>query len=138
MSNEAVLIIQQGLPLNITCSDSAGIEKGTLLTLADPFTASANSTKESICAGISATEKINGDGKTKLSVHRSGFFKMTASGSITVGDALISASGLAGTEGNKVETAGVNGEDIVGISMESATDGQTFLMELKPTTINVA
>ena len=137
MTNEAVLIFETGPPIPFTVAD-AGIEMGTLLTMSDPMTAAANSTKESIVGGIAASEKIASDENLKLGVYRQGIFKVTASGSITVGDALISASGAAGSEGNKLETSGTSVEDIVGISLESATDGQTFLMELRPVTINVA
>jgi hypothetical protein len=61
---------------------------------------------------------------------------MTAGGSITVGDALITnaSSGAA----NEVITAGVNAENILGIALETATDTQTLLVMLGPRTINVA
>lgn len=134
MTNEATLVIETQLPIAFTCADGTGIEKGTLLTMSDPMTAAATSTKEAVIAGIAAAEKIASDGNTKLPVYRGGVFKMTASGSITCGDALISSTG--GT--NLVETAGVNGEDIVGIALETATNGETFLMELKPFTMNLA
>lgn len=134
MANEATLVYQFALPVPMTCADGVGIEKGTLLTMSDPMTAAATTAKEAIIAGIAAGEKIASDGLTKIPVYREGIFRMTASGSITIGDALISSTGGA----NEVEAAGVNAEDIVGISLETATDGQTFLVELKPRTINVA
>jgi hypothetical protein len=137
MANEATLIYETGLPIPFTCANATGIEKGTLLTMSDPMTAAACAGDEDIIAGIAATEKIANDGKTKISVYRSGIFKVYASGSITVGDALISASSVTAYR-NYVKSAGVNGEDIVGISLETATDGQTFLMELKPFTMNLA
>ena len=138
MSNEWVLILQDSIPYPFTCANGTTIEKGTLLTMSDPRTAAANSTKESICAGICAVEKIANNGETMVSVHRSGWFKAYCSGSVTIGDALISSSGAAGSEGNKVESAGVNGEDIVAIALETGTDGQQILVELKPFTMNLA
>lgn len=133
MANEHDCLEEWAIPTSFTVADGAGIEKGTLLKLSDPNTAAAQSAKEDIIAGVAAGEKIQSDGNTRLAVWRSGVFKATASGTISVGDALISAA-----TANILETAGVNAEDIVGISRESCTDGQTFMYELKPMTMNLA
>jgi hypothetical protein len=135
MTNEAVLIYETSIPIPFTVADGTGIEKGAILKNADPMTASLAVAKEDIIAGIAASEKIASDGKTKLGVYRSGIFKVLASGTITVGDACITSAVAAG---NIVESAGVNGEDIVGIALETAGDGETFLMELKPFSMNLA
>ena len=134
MANEATLMIETHRPIPFTVADGTGIEKGTILKMTDPMTASAQDGKEDIIAGIAAAEKIASDGVTKLAVYRGGIFKVICSGSITVGDALISSA--AGT--NYVETAGVNAEDIFGIALETATDGETLLVELGPRTCNLA
>lgn len=135
MANEHVLLIENEIPYSMTCADGTGIERGTLLKLTDPNTVAASAAAEDICAGVAAEEKIASDGKTAISVYRGGRFKAVASGSITAGDALITAV-PAGT--NLLAAAGVNSEDIVGISMETVTAGETFEYELKPRTINVA
>ena len=135
MANELVLIHETHVPIPFTVADGTGIEKGSLLKMASPMTASAITTKEDIIAGIAKTEKIANDGNTKLAVYRGGVFKVLISGSVTVGDALIS---VGAAEPNSVETAGVNAEDIVGIALATGTDGQTILMELGPRTNNLA
>lgn len=135
MANEHTLMIETELPIPFTVANGNGIEKGTVLKNADPMTASASTGTEDIVAGIAAEEKIASDGKTTLAVYRRGIFKGTASGSIGVGDAIITA---AGATANLVKTAAVNSEDILGISLETATDGQTFLYELGPRTNNLA
>ena len=135
MTNEAVLIYETSIPIPFTVADGTGIEKGAILKMTDPMTASLAVADEDIIAGIAASEKIASDGKTKLGVYRSGIFKVLGSGNITVGDALIT---VASATGNIVLTAGVNAEDIVGIALETATDGQTLLMELKPFSMNLA
>jgi hypothetical protein len=135
MANEHVLWIETHPPISFTVSDSTGIEQGTLMTLSDPMTVAASAAKEAVTAGVLASEKIASDGILKASVYTRGYFKATASGSITAGDALISTNA---TAPNKLETAGVNAEDIVGRSMEDATDGQTFIYELLPYTSNLA
>jgi hypothetical protein len=135
MANEATLIFELGPAIPFTVADGTGIEEGAILKMTDPFTASLADGDEDVVAGIAASEKIASDGRTKLGVYRRGIFKVYASGSITVGDACITA---AGDETNYVKTAGLNAEDIIGIALETATNGETFLMELMPRTINVA
>lgn len=133
MANEATLYIETGLPIAMTCADGTGIEKGAVLKLTDPFTAIITSAIDDPVAGIAAGEKIASDGQTKIPVYREGIFKMTASGSITAGDA-VRTSEVA----NKVCTAAINSENILGTALETASDGETLLVELKPMGINLA
>lgn len=135
MADEHTLVFEYALPLPFICADGTGIEKGTLLKLSDPLTVAAAAAKNDIVGGVAAEEKIASDGKTKIPVYRAGKFRAKASGSITVGDSLV-VSGP--TANNLLETAGVNAEQIVGISMETATNGETFLYELKPMTMQLA
>jgi hypothetical protein len=135
MANEATLYIETDNAVEFTCADGTGIERGTILKLADPMTVSAAAGLNDIVGGIAATEKIASDGKTKIAVYRGGYFKVTASGSITVGDSLV-ISGP--TANNLLQTAATNAEQIIGIAMETATDGQTFIMQLNPTTMQLA
>ena len=80
MANEATLWMEYSPPIPFTCTNATGIEKGTVLQLTDPMTASAaDGTLGDPVAGICASEKIASDGTTKVSVYRSGIFKMTAS-----------------------------------------------------------
>jgi hypothetical protein len=133
MANEATLIIETGHAIPFTCADGTGIEKGAILTGSDPMTAATSSgSSGSAVAGIAAAEKIANDGSTKIPVFREGFFKVTASGSVTFGDSLV----IFGT--NKVAEGNVDSENIIGTAMETATNAQTFLMELKPISVNQA
>lgn len=133
MANEAVLVYEISPPLPFTCADGTGIEKGTWVKLADPATVSASSALNDVCGGVIAQEKIANDGRTKVAVYRDGIFKAVASGNITTGVGVIMTSG-----GNKFESAAVNSENIWGIPLETATDGESFLLELRPTTMNLA
>lgn len=133
MANESVLVFRTGEPIPFTVNEAVAIPKGTICTMSDPLTAAANAGKETVVAGISASEKIASDGKVKLGIYRQGIFKILGSGSITAGDAVITAS-----DGNEVETAGTAVEDILGTALESSTDGETLLVELNPFTINQA
>ena len=132
MANEAVLMFETHLPVSFTVANATGIEKGTVLTMADPMTASAVSLSGAAVAGIAAEEKIASDGKTRMAVYRGGIFKVTASGSVTVGNALIADNS------NKFSEAVVNAEHLAGIALETATNGETFLMELGPRNSNLA
>lgn len=134
MTNEAVLIYETSKPIPMTCADGTGIEKGALLKMADPMTVSASAALADIFGGIAAEEKIASDGKTKIPVYRrGGIFKVVASGSITVGDPIV-LTGL----NNLVQTAATNAETVLGIALETCTDGETLAIELNPTTMQLA
>lgn len=132
MASEATLIYELEPPIPFTVSDSTGIEKGAVLKFADPMTASLSAASDDIIAGIAAEEKIASDGKTKLGVYRRGIFKMEANGNITAGDYV---KGDATNATNTVITIAVAAnsvENVLGIALETAADGETFLVELRP------
>ena len=131
MALETTLVYETGVPIDFTCADGVGIEKGAVLVLSDPMTAATTTGDTDACAGIAAEEKIASDGRTSLPVYREGIFRgFAGAAGVTVGMAIItdSATGAA----NELVVAVVNSEHIVGIALESATDGQSFLFELKP------
>lgn len=130
MANEAVLVVETERPINFTCADGTGIEKGALLKLTDPMTAIINSGANDAFAGIAANEKIASDGTTSIATYRGGIFRMTSAGAIAVGDAVtISATT------NKVQTATAASvaSSIIGVALE-ATSGadETLLVEVRP------
>lgn len=128
MANEAVLKIETNLAVPMTCADGTGIEKGALLTLSDPNTASA-ATADGYCAGIAQSEKIANDGMTSIGVYREGIFLLTCSAAITAGQAVAMTG-----SGNKVKpaTAADKGSKVLGIALETtASNGDTLLVELK-------
>lgn len=135
MANEATLIVETCLPINMTCANATGIEKGAILKLTDPNTAIISSASNDPVAGIAAAEKIASDGITKLPVYRGGVFKVTLSGSCTAGDCLIIA------EANKVcafspkTTATLSGTNVLGTALETGTNGETILMDLQPVSV---
>jgi len=129
MANEAVLIIQTGLPIPFTVANGTGIEKGALLKMTDLMTAAASDGAEDNVAGIAASEKIASDGKVRLGVYREGIFKVTASGAINVGDTVA----LKGSANLVIAaTATALGGETLGIALETAAEAETFLMELRP------
>lgn len=126
MANEASLRDRIEDPINFTVADGTGIEKGTLLKLTDPRTAIASTAKADPLAGILAREKVASDGRTIAAVYRRGIFDMLASGAITVGGAVQSASDA--NYPNAVMAAAVtsSGAQILGTALETATDGETI------------
>lgn len=121
---------------SFTIADGASVAKGTLMKLTDPNTVAASDGDADIIAGVLKVEKVANSGITQAAVWTRGEFKATAGGSITVGDALITNASTGAA--NELITAGVNAENIVGRSRETASDTHTFIFELNPTTINVA
>ena len=136
MVNEAVLIIETDLPIPLTCADGTGIEKGAILKLADLATVSLADGTNDVVGGIAGSEKIADDGMVRTDVYRGGIFKVKASGSITVGDSV----GTAMTNyvvSNRTTTL-LSGSLSLGIALETASDEDTFLMELRPSVVNSA
>jgi len=126
------LIVELEPPINFTCADGTGIEKGTLLALSDPMTAAASAADGDLIAGVAAEEKIANDGKTKIAVYRRGIFKATAGGNCTAGYALASYSSTG--DANDVINGAVDdlNSQSCAIALETATDGETLLVELCP------
>jgi len=137
MALETTLVFETSKPIPFTCANATGIEKGAILKIADPFTVSVAGTDADAVIGIAAEEKIANDGKTKIAVYTSGIFKGTAGAAgVTAGAALIINSSTG--DDNEIVDSGVNGENILGRALETATDLQTFLFQLNPFHINVA
>jgi hypothetical protein len=130
MVNEAILIYETAFPLNFTCNAVTGVEKGAIMKLTDPMTAVIASGENDAVAGICSGEKITSDGITKLGIYREGVFKVTLSGSCTVGDSLIIA--YVNQVKSALNATSVSGSNIIGTALETATTGQTILMELNP------
>lgn len=137
MALECTLVYETELPIAFTCADGTGIEKGSIVKLADPNTVSITAGDTDPVAGIVAVEKVASNGKTKVSVYRRGIFKGYAGAAgVTAGNAIITDTGTGAA--NELVNADVNSENIVGRALETATDGQTFLFELNPFTVNLA
>ena len=134
MTNEAVLKVETHIPINFTCSTTTTIEKGAIVKMTNPMTAVLSDGANDIVAGIVQSEKLAADTtQTSVAVYRGGIFRVTCSGSISAGDPVV-------THGNSnvVVIATTNRENILGVMLEDATEGQTKLMELRPTTMQLA
>ena len=133
MANEAVLIYELAPPIPFTVADGTGIEKGAILKLTDPMTAIINSGANDAVAGIAAEEKIASDGKTKLGVYTRGVFRVLAGGAVTVGD-MVEVHSVVNEVVTATQTASATA-NLLGRALETASDTDTFLVELNPITI---
>ena len=115
---------------DLIVADGTGIERGALLQLTDPRTASAVTAIRQNLAGIAAVEKVASDGSTRLAVYRSGIFDMVASGAlIGVGNPVMAAGDTAAVNANKVilaAGAALSGATVLGYALETAADGEVF------------
>lgn len=137
MALECELIYETQLPVQFTCADGTGIEKGSLLKLSDPATVALTTGDTDAIIGIAAEEKVANDGKTKIAVYMAGIFKGYAGAAgATAGMAIISDTGTGAA--NELVVADVNSEHIVGMALETATDGETFLFQLNPIGLQLA
>ena len=134
MANEAVVKIETHIPINFTCSTLATIEKGAIVKMTSPMTAVLSTTANQIVAGIVQSEKLATETtQNSVAVFRGGVFKVTVSGPVSAGDPVTT-----GATANYVVKATANDENILGIMLEDGTEGQTKLMELRPTTMQLA
>ena len=134
MTNEAVLKIETHIPINYTCSTLVTIEKGAIVKLTNPMTASQSSSANDIVAGIVQSEKLAADTtQDSVSVFRGGVFRVTVSANVSAGDPVTT-----GATANYVLKASNNDENILGYMLEDGTEGQTKLMELRPTTMKLS
>jgi len=126
MANEAVLVQQlEDRLLEVTIADTA-FEKGTVLKLSDPNTGAASSADGDIFLGILATEKVSGDGQTRVAVWRHGVFDMkNVTGETITAGAPVKISGanlITIADDDTVENAG----QVIGIALQSATSGEVI------------
>lgn len=127
MANEAVLVFETEKPIPFTCADGAGIEKGALLTLSDPFTVATSSADNQVFVGIAAEEKIANDGKVKIGVYMRGIFKLVvdAGDTTTVGqDCVLRAANAIGIYDTLDDEKGL----VVGMALETGAAGETVLV----------
>ena len=128
MANEAAIRVRQEDAVDFTVADGTGIEKGAILGLADPRTASLAATSPLALAGIAAREKIASDGRTQLAVYRKGIFDLSLSGTITAGDPVMIAPDVA-TYPNHVAdgaAAEASGSAVLGTALEDGTNGEVI------------
>ena len=130
MANEAVLLFETEPPIPFTVANAGAHEKGALMKLLDPMTASGSNLNGSPTAGIVAVEKIANNGKVKVSIYRRGIFKMTASGAINIGEPIMAGTT---TNPNVISVANLlnlSGARIIGHALETAADGETLAVAL--------
>jgi len=134
MSNEAVLKVETHLPINYTCSTTATIEKGAILKNTDPMTAVLSDSANQIVAGIAQSEKLAADTtQNSVAVYRGGIFRVTCCGACNIGKAVVT-----GAVANYVIEATANQENVLGYMLETGAEGESKLMELRPTTMDLA
>lgn len=122
MANEAVLRDRLEHAINFTCADGTAIEKGTLLKLTDPRTASASDGAGDVLAGIAMEEKEASNGITSIGVIRKGIFDMYCSGACPVGAPVMSA----GVDNEvKIASGNASGAAILGYMLEAGADTET-------------
>lgn len=137
MALELELFVETHLPVQFACADGTGIEKGSLLKIADGMVASITAGDTDPIIGVAAGEKIAGNGQVFVSVYTQGIFKAYAGlAGVTVGLAVISdtATGAA----NELVDADVNSENIAGRALSTAADGVQFVFQLNPFSVNLA
>jgi hypothetical protein len=130
MALEATLVIPKSVPISFPVAIAHAIPKGSFVKITDPFTVAITAGDTDPIIGITAEEKVANVG-TQIAVYTDGIFKGYAGlAGVVVGMAVITdtATGAA----NELVVADVNSEHIVGMALETAADGETFLFQLNP------
>lgn len=136
MANEATLMVEYEPAVSMPCTDANAMEMGTILILSDPNTVSAHTGAVALVAGILGAEKIANDGQ-QAKVYKRGRFKFKGSGTITVGDPLVTDTHLNHLKSARALTAfDLSGTRIIGYALETMATGDTGLMELSITPMN--
>ncbi len=110
-----------GQVVSYTCADGVNIPINTLLKFANPRTASASTGTGDLFAGVASSEKVADDGETNIGAYTQGVFDFAASGAISTGDTLITAS-----PGNYVMASGAvtDPAKVVGYALDDSSDGR--------------
>ena len=101
MANEAVLVDRIADPINFGCADIA-LAKGTIVCLSGARDVKATSADGDVVIGVTAREKIAGDGRTSVPVFLQGIFRCNVVDAVPIG----SQVGISGANVLKVFTAG--------------------------------
>lgn len=137
MTNEITkveLTASTGFPRRYTVASGTAITKGSLLQFSDPRTAIQATTITQIpIAGITSMAKSGTDYSTSVTVWTNGVFDVVASGSITTGSPVFSASDA--NYPNTVATAAglappASGAAIIGYALEDATDAERIAVRV--------
>lgn len=136
MAREATLVKELAPAISFNCSTSTGVEKGAICKMTNNMTAVLADGDTDIIAGIAQSEVLSTN-SGKIAIYREGIFRGYAGAAgVTVGHAIITDVSTGDT--NELVNADVNSENIVGICLETAADGNEFLFELKPMAVNLA
>lgn len=120
-----------------TCATSTGIAKGTFLKVADAFTVSASTGTGDIFVGfahadVNKATDTSFNTETSVTADSGGIYDLTASGAITVGQYVKTASPgnyiMACTDADVTASYA----RIVGIALETATDGEVINVAVRP------
>ena len=135
MANEAVIVEllgqPKGEPIRFTVANATGIEKGTLMSGAEPRTAVATAGQLDGFVGIAATEKVASDGQTTLGLWTKGIFDLKTvttvgpEGAIGFGDAVVMSGANIIRKATTNETSGA-ATFVVGRALETASAGETI------------
>ena len=112
--------LEDGQGRRFTVASGTKIAKGTVLKHTNNRTAIASTGTGDIFAGVAAADKSATDLSTSITAWQNGIYEFTASGSITTGDNLQTA-----TPGNYVMsiTGSASGAIVVGAAQIDQTDG---------------
>ena len=137
MTDEHVLKIETGIPINFTCATGTTIEKGAACEFTDGMVAIlANGDGADMMAGVAQSEKLAADtSQNSVAIYDEGYFTAVAGAAgVTFGKAIrLDASTSAS---NRLVDCDANDNNIWGTCLKTAAEGVRFLYKLQLITIN--
>lgn len=135
MADEHSVQVETHIPINFNKAAGTAIAKGAVLKMTDGMVAILSDGDGDIPAGIAQSDALSGD--TSVAVYRGGIFKGVAGvAGVTVGEAI--QTDVATSSANRLVDADVNSEQLIGICLETAASGVSFLYELMPRAVDLA
>ncbi len=127
MANEAIQVLRENPPIDWIVLDADKVEKGTLMMISGSSTigrtAMSGSGLAPAFAGISHREKIESDGRKRLSLSRDGIWRIKYSGVVLAGQH-VQISGINLVGAMDPQATFLSGSN-VGLALEDGTDAQT-------------
>ena len=137
MADEHELHIETHIPITFTKSTSLAVEQGAILKGTNPMTAATGTADGDICAGVVHTEVTAAEVSASVSIYRGGIFRATAGiAGVTLGECVQLDAGT--SPANRLVDCDANSEQMVGVCLETASNGVRFLYELGPFSVDQA
>ena len=105
------------------CASGTKISKGAILKLTTARTAATSDGEADVFAGVASADKANDDYTTRVGAWQNGIFEFEASGTVTVGDYVVTGEIAQSVRTATAAEAASTQHVIIGYAIKTATAG---------------